>query len=130
MPATHYIDNKLKLLISTWEGDATDEECVEALKKYQKKYQNNPDYINYNEIIDTRKVKKIKLTTQGIKYSSQIASSTDQKESKRKLAFIVRSNLAYGLVRMFITYRSFSNSATKELQVFKTTKEAIEWTKK
>ena len=129
MPASHYIDKKLKILVSTWEGDATDSECIEALKKYQEEFQNNPEYIKYNEIIDTRKVKKIKLTTKGIKYSSQLASSTDRNEKNRKLAFIVNSNLAYGLVRMFIAYRSFSDNASKEINVFKNEKKAIEWVK-
>ena len=129
MPASHYVDNKLKILVSTWEGDATDFECAEALKKYQEEFQNNPDYIKYNEIIDTRKVKKIKLTTKGIKYSSILASSTDQNEKNRKLAFIVNSNLAYGLVRMFITYRSVSDNASKEINVFKNEKKAIDWVK-
>ena len=129
MPASHYVDNKLKILVSTWEGDATDFECAKALKKYQEEFQNHPDYIKYNEIIDTRKVKKIKLTTKGIKYSSILASSTDQNEKNRKLAFIVNSNLAYGLVRVFITYRSFSDNASKEINVFKNEKKAIEWVK-
>ena len=130
MPANHYVDNKEKILVSTWEGDATDNECAEALKKYQEEFQNNPDYIKYNEIIDTRNVKRIKLTTKGIKYSSLLASTTDKNEGNRKLAFIVNSNLAYGLVRMFITYRSFADNANKELNVFKNKKEAIEWFKK
>ena len=124
-PTTKVLTSKL-----TWEGDALDKECTEALKKYQKEFQNNPGYIKYNGIIDTRKVKRIKLTAEGIKNSSILASTTDQSEGNRKLAFIVSSNLAYGLARMFIAYRSFSYNANKEVRVFKNENDASEWVQK
>jgi len=130
MPANHYIDNKAKLLVTTWEGEAGDKEFIEAIKKYQKDLQNEPDYIKYNEIVDLSKITKFKFTTEGIKSIGQIASTTDQNEAYRKLALIVDSNLAYGLARMYVAYRSLYNKANKKVNVFKNEKEAYKWLEK
>lgn len=130
MPANHIIDTKAHLLITTWEGEAHDNEFIEAIKEYQKDIQNNPSYINYNEVVDLSKVTRFKLTTEGIKNIAQIASSTDHDGANKKLALIVNSSLAYGLCRMYETYRSFSTKSNKEMRVFKNEKDAFEWIKK
>jgi len=129
MPANHYIDNKSRLLITTWQGEACDIDLIQAIKKYQKDIQNHPDYITYNEVVDFSKVAGIKLTTEGIKSIGLIASATDQNEVNRKLAFIVSSNLAFGLARMYEAYRGLSKKAHKEIRVFKNKKDAFEWVK-
>jgi len=129
MPAHHYIDEKRQLIITSWEGEAHDIEFIEALKKYQKDIQNHPDYINYNEIVDFSQVTKIHITTEGIKNIGLIAPKTDYDEANRKLAFIVSSNLAYGLVRMYQAYRDFSNRSIKKIRVFKSESDAFEWVK-
>jgi len=127
MPANHHIDNDNQLILTTWEGEASDTEFIEAIKKYQDNIQNDPDYINYNEIVDCRKITKLKLTTQGIKTIGTIASSTDTDKINKKLALIVSSNLAFGLARMYETYRSFSKNANKEIRVFKNESDALNW---
>ena len=130
MSANHHIDNNNQLIVTTWEGEACDIEFIEAIKKYQNNIQNRPDCINYNEVVDLRKVTNLKLTTKGIKIIGSIASNTDTKEINKKLALIVSSNLAFGLARMYEAYRSFSNNANKEIRVFKNETEAFKWAKK
>ena len=128
MSAIHNIDNENKLIVTTWEGEACDVEFIEAIKKYQSSIQNNPNYINYNEVVDCRKITKLKLTSEGIKTIGTIASATDTEKTHKKLALIVSSNLAFGLARMYQTYRSFSKTANKEIRVFKNESEALKWT--
>jgi len=127
MPAKHSVDDISQLIITTWEGDAHDVEFIEAIKNYQKDIQNHPKYINYNEVVDLRKIGSIKLTTGGIKTIGNIASNTDRHDENRKLALIVNSSIAYGLSRMYVTYREFAKSARKEIRIFKNDKEAYEW---
>jgi hypothetical protein len=67
----------------------------------------------------------IKITTKGIKKIGTIASRTDQNKPNRKLALIVNSNLAFGLARMYIAYRSFSKNANKDIHVFKDEKKCL-----
>jgi len=130
MPANHSIDNQAHLIITTWQGEARDVDLIEALKKYQAEIQNHPDYIAYNELVNFSNVTGIKLTTEGIKNIGKMASKTDKHEMHRKLAFIVSSNLAFGLARMYEAYRSFSKTANKEIRIFKNEKDALEWIKK
>lgn len=129
MPAIHEIDNPRRLILTTWEGEAHNIEFIESLKKYQNDIQNHPDYINYNEVVNLSKVTSIKLTTEGIKNIGLIASATDHNDVNRKLALIVSSNLAFGLARMYMAYRSFTKKSNKEVRVFKTEKDAYEWVK-
>lgn len=130
MLANHYIDNKAKLIITTWEGVARDFEFIEAIKKYQNEIQNHPDNINYNEVVDLSNITGMKLTTEGIKNIGEIAATTDHIEVNRKLAIIVSSNLAFGLARMYEAYRSFTINSHKEICVFKSKKDAFEWVQK
>jgi len=130
MPARHSIDKELQLIITTWEGEARDIEFIEALKKYQEDIQNQPENMAYNEIVDLSNMTNIKLTTEGIISISQIAAKSDRGDTIRKLALIVGSNLAYGLARMYETYRSLTNKSSKVVRVFKDKEAAYEWVKK
>ncbi len=127
MPAKHNIDNKNKLITTTWSDTATDSELIDALTKYHREIKNNPAYQAYNEILDLREVGTIKLTTEGIKRIGEIAVKTDQVYIKTKLAIVVSSPLAYGLARMYEAYRNFAPNPNKEIQVFNEIGEAHEW---
>jgi len=130
MPVKHDIDTKAKLLITTWEGVALDVDFIEAIKNYRDTIQSKKEYHNFNEVVDFTQVTKIKLTTNGIKNISNIASSSEREDVNNKLAFIVVSDLAYGLVRMYEAYRSFSKSSGKTIRVFKNKYDAFEWVQK
>ena len=59
-----------------------------------------------------------------------VASTTDNKEINTKLAVIVSSNLAYGLVKMYEALRAYSNNSTKTIRAFKKESDAYEWVQK
>jgi len=127
MPASHHIDNEAKLIVTTWEGEAIDSDFIEALKKYQKDIQNKPEYLGYNEIVNFKKVLRIRLTVRGLIKIGNIASSTDQYRAKTKLAFIVSSDLAFNFAKLYATYRNYGKKNKKQVRVFKTESEALEW---
>jgi len=127
MPAHHVIDKKNKLIVTTWEGDVVDIDLIEALKIYQQEIQGHPDYLGYNELVDFSNVGRIKVTTEGIKNIGRTASTTDQNGIDRKLAFVVSSDLAFGLARMYEVYRSFSRKTNKEVRTFKNRSDACKW---
>ncbi|VAW70421.1 hypothetical protein MNBD_GAMMA09-2120 [hydrothermal vent metagenome] len=130
MAAIHHIDNEKKILLTIWEGPALDIELIKSVKNYQEEIQNNPDYAEYNEVVDFSDVTSIKLTTEGIKGLANIASLTDKKQEYKKLALIVSSNLAFGFARMYEAYRGFSRYSVKEVRVFKSRGKAFEWIEK
>jgi hypothetical protein len=127
MPAIHHIDTTARLLITTWEGAAIDKDMIEAIKHYQDTILNKIEYRNFNEILDLSKITDMKLTTDGLRQIGSIASITDPDRVNPKLAIIVSSNIAFGLARMYVTYRSFSSNANKVIRIFKDANEARQW---
>jgi hypothetical protein len=127
MPAKHHIDNNAKLIITTWEGEAVDIELIETIKKYQNTIQLQPEYVDYNEVVDFSKVTNVKLTTEGIREISKIAVKTDHVDIKTKLAIIVSSPLVYGLARMYEIYRNLAPNPNKEIKVFNEMSDAYSW---
>lgn len=127
MPATHRIDNEAKLIITTWDGEATDTSLINALIAYQKNIQKNPEYDSYAEIIDFRDTPVTSVTIDGIKSLAKIAAQTDEGRAGNKVAIIVSSSLAYNLVRLYAVYRNFGRKKKKQVQVYKDEREAYEW---
>ena len=127
MPANHHIDHKTKLIVTRWEGFACDIELIKALKKYQKEIQNHPDYIHYNEVLDVCKVSSNQVTLEGIRNIARIASEADHSQPNRKLALLVCSNLAFGLAKIYETYRKYAKSGKQQIRVFKNEKDAFQW---
>jgi hypothetical protein len=127
MPAFHKIESDLKLITTTWSGEATDSELIDALTKYQQDIKSNPDYCFYNEIVDFSKAVNFKLSTAGLRKLVQIATGSDVKGVKTKLAIIVSEPVAYGLARIYEAYRSLLPNVSKEVSVFKNHYNALEW---
>ena len=129
MPAQHHIDKKNKLIITSWEGKAIDIDFIEAMKKYQENVQSDPDYIDYNEVLDFSKVTDIQVTINGIRNVGKIASATDKGESCRKLAIIAPSNKLFFFARLYKIFRSLPRKSNKDVNIFTKESDAIEWAK-
>ena len=127
MPAKHFIDKEAKIIVTTWVGDAVDIEFIEAITKYQKDIQLNPEYIEYNEVADFCKITSIKLTPKGLKTIGRIASKTDQYKFNSKLALVVSSGAAFNLARIYASFRNIQNGTNKEIRIFKSEVEAMGW---
>lgn len=127
MPANHQIDSETKLLITTWEGAASDSEFIDTIQNYQENFQSKPEHHAYNEYVDLCKVTEIDFSSKGLQKISEIASSTDIVGIKRKLAFVVNSKLFNSITTVYEAYRSMANSAGKEIRVFNNGTAALEW---
>ncbi len=122
----HTIDTGNRLICTVWTGEANDHEFITALIKYQQEIKNQPEYIHYNEVLDLSGISGFNLTTTGLRRLSEIAVKTDS-HARTRLAIVVTQTFGYGLARMYQTYRSFIPKASKEVQVFRNTFEALEW---
>lgn len=129
MPASYKIDNKARLLIILWYGEATDFGLIEAIIKYQREIQCLPAYNDYNEVFNFSQVTDINLTTKGIKIIAEVASRTDPVDIIKKLALIVRTNKAFFLARTCTAYRSLPRKNNKEIRIFTKESEAFDWVK-
>jgi predicted HAD superfamily Cof-like phosphohydrolase len=127
MPAQHNIDNNCRLITTLWFGGAVDSELIEALTKYQQDIKSQPKYFSYNEIVDFGQASSFKLSNQGIMTLAHLATNTDSQGVKTKLAIVVNNSLAYGLGRMYVTYRSLVPRGIKDVRVFMSYHDALEW---
>ena len=129
MPAKHHMDNETRIITTIWEGEATDTDFIEALKKYQKDIQTRTEYLHYNEIVNLTKITHNKLSVKGIINIGKTASSTDQYRAKTKIAFIVSSDLMLNFAKLYATYRNFGKKKKDKRQIsaFKNENDAVEW---
>jgi hypothetical protein len=127
MPAEHHIDNDLKLITTTWSGDATDDEPIDALLKYLRDIRSKPEYSSFNEIVDFNRAEIIKMSTTGLRRLAEIGVDYEVHGVKTRLAFILTTPLAYGLGRMYATYRSLIPGGVKEVRVFRQYQDALGW---
>ena len=127
MPALHKIDDGMKLITTIWSGEASDAELVNALIRYQQDIKSLPVYHSYNEIADFSGAGAFKLSADGLRKLVQIATESDVRGVKTKLAIIVSEPVAYGLARMYEAYRTFKANASKEVRVFRNYSNALKW---
>lgn len=130
MPVSHEIDHINQRIVTQWLGHVTDHEMIQAYQEYLKNIKTLRQYIAFDEVVDFSQAGEFKLTVEGIKKLGELASSQDRQDITTRLAIIVHSKLAFGLARMYLTYRSFSPSAHKETRVFKQQQAALEWLNK
>ena len=129
MPATHHIDNESRLILTTWEGEATDFEFIEALKKYLDDIQSDPEYIYYNEIVNLTEATPVNLSIRGLLAIGRIAAQAEKRIPGKKMALIIDSDFASGLANMYIFYRNMGDESRKIIAVFKQEAEAYKWIK-
>jgi hypothetical protein len=127
MPAKHTIDDTVRLITTVWLGEAVDSELIDALIRYQQDIKSQGNYSSYNEILDFSQASSFNLSTQGIKKLAQIATNADSQGVKTKFAIVVNNPLAYGLGRMYGTYRSLVSNDLKDVRIFMNYRDALEW---
>lgn len=117
VPASHCIDPGQRLVLRTFEGVLTDEDLLQD----QNAMRNAPEYKpEYRQLIDARGVERAEISTEVIRDLAR--ASPGAPEARR--AFVVASDLAYGLARMFEIQRT---DAPEEVRVFRDVNEARAW---
>lgn len=127
MPVEHTIDANKKLIITTWSGEVADGDLIKALSAYQLTIKNRPEYATFDEIVDFSKGSHYHLSISGIQRLVEIATATDVRGTKTKLAIVVTTPVAYTLARMYQAYRNFIPGGSKILRIFRTYDEARHW---
>jgi hypothetical protein len=94
---------------------------------YQRECWSRPDVAGYNELVDMSAVTTIDLpSAKRVRDLAQLSASMDQAASKpSKLAIFAPSDEAFGLGRMYQTYRELQAHGSKQVGVFRTFEEAL-----
>jgi hypothetical protein len=117
VPASHRIDPRQRLVIRTFEGIVTDEDLLQD----QNAMRSAPEYKpEYRQLIDARGVERAEISTEVIRDLARASPGAAQ----ARRAFVVASDLAFGLARMFEIQRT---DAPEEVRVFRDVNEARTW---
>lgn len=124
MPIEFRIDHDRRMVFAKATGVMTDEDVF----GYQHDVWSRPDVAGYNELIDMSDVDDIAIPSSARAQSLAILSAgMDASVSHTKFAIVAAEDLAFGLGRMYQTYREMYGGAKKKVGVFRSMKEAMEW---
>jgi hypothetical protein len=92
---------------------------------YQRTVWSRADVQGYNELLDMRAVEGIDLpSVDNMRALAQLSASMDIPATSSKFAIVATSDEAFGLSRMYETYRHLEGKSTKQVAVFRTLTEA------
>jgi hypothetical protein len=118
MPVFYKIDKERRLVLSTILGVIT---LADGLTQ-QEKLRNDPDFDpSFSQLMDYTHVVKFDFSTDDVRKFAQ--HSVFSSDSRR--AMLVNGDLAFGLARMFETFRE--SLGEKGIRVFRNLEEALDW---
>lgn len=126
MPITYYIDHTQRLVVARGSGTFTDADVF----GYQREVWSRSDVAGYNELVDMSAVKVLAIPMPAkarvLKLAAESAAS-DPPELPSKFAIVAPDELAFGMGRMYQSYRELDPRSTKQVGVFRTLTEALEF---
>jgi hypothetical protein len=123
MGIEYKIDHARRLVTAQGRGTMTGEDVM----NYQREVWSQPEVKGYNELIDMTEVEKIDLpSVKRMKDLAMLSVAMDP-PSPSKFAIVAPKDEAFGLGRMYETYRRLESGSTKEVGVFRTMAEALEF---
>ena len=124
MPIEYAIDHARRLVVARGNGVLTGADIF----AYQREVWSRPDVLGYDELVDMSDVTEIPTPNPAGENFRALASesaATDSVEIPTKFAIVAGEQLAYGLARMYQTYRELEPKSTKRVEVFRTLPEAL-----
>jgi hypothetical protein len=121
MPIEFTIDHARRLVTATARGMLIGQDVF----GYQRTVWSRADVQGYNELLDMRAVEGIDLpSVDNLRALAQLSASMDIPATSSKFAIVATSDEAFGLSRMYETYRHLEGKSTKQVAVFRTLTEA------
>jgi hypothetical protein len=120
MPIDYQIDHPRRLVVARGRGVVTHQELIE----YQCAVWSRPEVAGYDELVDMTAAEDFaQPSTDKMRELAALAAAMDDRRAS-KFAIVAPRNLAFGLGRMYQTYRSLEGFSTKAVSVFRTLAEA------
>ncbi len=127
MPLEHRIDRQRRIVFAAGHGEMTDED----LFRYQREVWSDPALAGYDEVVDMSDVTSIPVASgRRAPELAELAARMDAPGASARFAIVAPSDFAYGMGRMYATYRGMQSGSTKQVEVFRSMPEALEWLKR
>jgi hypothetical protein len=98
----------------------------EDILGYQRGVWSIPELAGYDELMDMSHVEHIALpSTERIRELARLSADMDAPTSTSRFAIVAPTDLAFGLGRMYATYRSLDDRSTKQVSVFRSREAAL-----
>lgn len=121
MPIEYTIDHARRLVWARGHGHVTGGDIM----SYQRDVWSRPDVKGFNELVDMSAVEQFDMPTpKDLKDLAGTAAAMDTR-TRSKFAIVAPTDEAFGLGRMYETYRRLERQGTKEIGVFRTLDEAF-----
>ena len=122
MPIEYTIDHARRLVMATGRGTLS----AEDIFGYQQEVWSRTEVSGYDELMDMTEVEKIDLrSVDRIKQLAELSASMDGSQSK--FAIVAPGDYAFGLGRMYESYRRLEGRSTKQVGVFRSLADAMEF---
>ena len=124
MPIEYRIDHARRQVLAEGHGRVTDEDVF----RYQKEVWSRSDVVGYDEIIDMSEAREIvEGSRDRMRELAQVSAATDPQAGSSRLAIVAPQDLAYGVGRMYQSYRELNPRSTKKVAVFRDREAALRW---
>lgn len=124
MPIEYTVDREAKLVYARVTGVLTHDDIM----GYQRDVWARPEVEGFDEIVDVSAVEKIAYESgRRVGETASFAATTDSKEHPSRLAIVAITSEAYGLARMYQTYRETTPGNTKVVNVVRSLDDAYKW---
>jgi len=124
MPIDYEIDRRRRVVRATPRGTLTHQDMIE----YQKTVWSRPSLRNYDELIDMSDVAGIEFESpQDVMQLAELSAGMDDPRRRTKLAIVASDKLHHALGRMYRAYRDQSPGANRQVEVFRSAEEALQW---
>ncbi len=124
MPIDYWIDPLRRVVLARCHGILTDQEVFD----YQRDVWSRHDLAGYDELVDASQIERIDLpSTDRVIDLASLSAQMDAPNTSSRLAIVASENRAFGLGRMYQTYRELNERNTRQVCVFRTLPAALQW---
>lgn len=121
MPIEYTIDHSRRLVVARGRGMLTGEDIF----NYQQEVWSLPEVNGYDELMDMTDVERIDLrSVDRVKRLAELSASMDPAAVQSRFAIVAPEDYAFGLGRMYESYRRLEGRSTKQVGVFRSMIEA------
>jgi hypothetical protein len=124
MGIDYQIDDERRLVLAQGRGVVTPAQVF----AYQREVWSRPEVAGYNELFDMSEAERLVPPSKGsVRDLAELASGMDATGCASKFAIVAPEDLAFGIARMYESYREFDPRSTKAVAVFRSLGAALRW---